>query len=86
MDTYSIQTLVPHLLLLHLEMVFLVHLMHLLHMSHLRMALMTLVHGCLVIMLVMPAKDLVSMVEEMMMKMMVSSRSPIKALLWPLLW
>jgi len=47
---------------------------HLLHMFHLSMALMTLVHGCLVNMLVMPAKELAAK-EEMMMRMIISIRS-----------
>ena len=65
--------LTPRLLLSCLRLLSFHH--HLLHMFHLSMALMTLVHECLVNMLVIPAKDLVGTVEEMMMRMMISSRS-----------
>src|SRR6185312_16097704 len=48
---------------------------HLLHMLHHLMGLMPSALGCLTNMLVMRAKDLVGTVEEMMMRMMISSRS-----------
>ena len=65
--------LTPRLLLSCLRLLSFHH--HLLHMLHHLMGLMPLALGCLINMLVMPAKGLTAKVEDKMMRMMISSRS-----------